>query len=102
MALNLILALFWLMLAVTSLFYLVLHPGGGRIVLFGNDISAGWVAGVGLFMFGYNMLRWWLVRTHKRDREVMRQISDRARHRAEERNPDFDFSDEADDRNDKR
>jgi hypothetical protein len=102
MALNLVLAMSWLMLAVASLLYLLVQPAGGRVVMFGNDISVGWVAGVAVFMFGYNMLRWWLVRTHKRDREVMKQISGRLRNRVEERNPDFDFSEKTDNRHEKK
>jgi hypothetical protein len=58
MALNVVLALFWLVLALASVFYFLLQPAGGRVAVFGNDIPIPWVAGVGVLMFCYNMLRW--------------------------------------------
>jgi hypothetical protein len=104
MALNLVLALCWLVLALASVFYFLLQPAAGRVALFGNDIPVTWVAGISLFMFCYNMLRWWLVRVQKRQREAMKESSgqdalrkdapSKAQHWPKERNPDFDFSDE--------
>jgi hypothetical protein len=100
MAMNLVLALFWLALALASLGYFLLHPAGGTIVLFGNDVSATWIGAIGIVMFVYNMLRWWVVRVRRREREVMNQISRPTRRQPEERNPDFDFSEGSDKRQD--
>jgi hypothetical protein len=86
--LNLILAVFWLVLSVGLFLYPRLHPQGARLTIGQTGISFAWVA---VFFFGYNLLRWWLLRLQKRDRERMDHVSDRH----EERNPDFDFSDDA-------
>jgi hypothetical protein len=91
MVVNLILAVFWLLLAVVAGVYLV-HPAGGRMALFGSDVSAGWVTALAGFMFAYNMLRWWLVKSRQREHAARQQILARTRHRPEERNPEFDFT----------
>ena len=96
MTLNLILALFWLIVSIGLFLYPVLHPEGARLEILRTGIPFAWMT---TFLCGYNLLRWWLIRVKKREREVMDRISDRTRPRGEERNPDFDFSDEAEARN---
>jgi hypothetical protein len=96
MAINLVLAFFWLALALASLAYFLVHPAGGRIAMFGNEVSAMWIGGIGIVMFLYNMTRWWLARARKRERETMSQISHHTRRRPAERNSEFDFSEEPD------
>jgi hypothetical protein len=96
MILNFILALIWLLLAIGSFLYMLLHPGGGQIVIFGKEFSAIWVALFALIMFGFRLLRCWLLRIQQREQENMRRNSSRARRRLEEPNPDFDFSDGSD------
>jgi hypothetical protein len=92
MTVNLILAMCWLALALGSIFYLYFHSEGRTF--FANGISPAWIAGIALLMFGYNMLRWWLVRVRRRDRQAMDRLASRTQHRVEEDNPDFDFTDE--------
>jgi hypothetical protein len=92
MTLNLILAACWLALAIGSILYQLAHPEVRAF--FSNGISPTWISGIALLMFGYNMLRWWLVRVQRRDRQAMDRSAGRMQHRVEERNPDFDFSDE--------
>lgn len=96
MNLNLIMALFWLVLAVACILYSLVSPHGGWVQFFSNRIHVLWMAGIAIFMFGFRLLRWWLIRVQARDREVMSRISGRARRRVEERNPDFDFSQDGD------
>ncbi|HWY87792.1 MAG TPA: hypothetical protein VNX28_13765 [Gemmataceae bacterium] len=98
MILNFILALIWLMLALGSFLYMLLHPGGGRMVIFGKEFSAIWVALFALIMFGFRLLRCWLIRIQQREQENSRRNAGRTRRRQEEPNPDFDFSDHSEKR----
>lgn len=88
---NLILAFFWLALALCAFVGSFIQA---EVVIMRKEISLPWVAGISLAMFGYNLLRWWLSRVQQRDREVMKQISGRLRRHEDERNPDFDFTDD--------
>jgi len=91
MTINLILAFFWLILSI-GLFLYPFFNQGARLNIGDTGISFAWLA---LFFFCYNLLRWWMFRIQKRDREVMEGISGRKRKQEEERNPDFDFNDNA-------
>ena len=90
MNLNFILALFWLVLAVGMFLYPLLNPNGARVTVGDTGVSFAWVA---VLFCCYNLVRWWMFRLQKRDREMMSRPAGRARARLEERNPDFDFSD---------
>jgi hypothetical protein len=93
MVLHFVVALFWLVLALASLIYFFVHPGGGKVDVLGSDVSVMWVAGFAAFMFCFRMLRWWMILVQKHQQKVMDQIySGRSRHHLEEPNPDFDFS----------
>ncbi len=93
MIFNIILAGFWLVVALGLFLYPWLHPQGARLNIGNTGIPFAWVA---VFFACYNMLRWWLTRVRRRDQEVMDQVSGRRRRPSKERNPDFDFSDDAD------
>ena len=95
MNLNLILALFWAVLCIGLFAYPLVNPNGGRFTIANTGISFAWVAG--LFCV-YNLARWWLLRAQRRDREITEQPASRRRPRQEERNPEFDFSDEGEGR----
>jgi hypothetical protein len=82
---NLGLAVFWLVVAL------------GVFISGGTGFPLAW-AWVPAFFCCYNLLRWWLSRLQKRDRAVMKQIAQRMRRPTEERNPDFDFGDDAADK----
>jgi hypothetical protein len=92
MTVNLILAICWLALALGSFLYLLFQPDG-KAFLF-NGVSPAWVAGMSLLMFGYNMLRWWFVRVQRRQRQIAQRAPSQSDLRDQERNPDFDFSNE--------
>jgi hypothetical protein len=96
MAVNLILALFWLVLAVIAAAYLLARPAEGGVHLFGSDVSAGWMAGIAGFMFVYNMLRWWVAKARQKEQLAEREMLAQNRHRTEERNPEFDFGEKKD------
>ena len=93
MILNFILALIWLTLALGSIFYMLFHPGGGRVIVFGKEFSIIWVVLFSLIMCAFRLLRCWLLRVQMREREAMRRRPARTPRRTEEPNPDFDFSD---------
>jgi hypothetical protein len=88
---NFSLAVFWLVVAIALFSYPLLHPQGAPLDIAGTGIPLAWVA---VFFFCYNVLRWWLSRVQRRDRELMRRIARRP-HSTEERNPDFDFGEDA-------
>lgn len=84
MNLSLILAAFWVVMAVLCFTY--------DLRLWGVNISAGWLA---LVLAGYNLVRWWARRSaSQRARELEQAASHRPGRREpeeRERNPDFIF-----------
>ena len=98
MNLNLILALFWAILCVGLFAYPLINPGGGRFTIGNTGIPFAWVAA--LFCL-YNLARWWMLRARRRDREIMEQPLSRERSHPEVRNPEFDFSDEREEKDGK-
>jgi hypothetical protein len=84
---NLILALFWLIVAISLFLYPLLNPAGGQMELGNTGISFAWVA---VFFFCFNILRWWSVRLGKKAREEIKKVPERRR---EEYNPEFNFED---------
>lgn len=88
---NLILTVFWAILCVGLFAYPALNPSGGRFTIGNTGISFAWVAA--LFCV-YNLARWWMLRARRRDREITEQPLSRRPPHPEERNPEFDFSDE--------
>ena len=89
MNVNLILALFWLILSIGVFLYPLLNPAGGRLNIGDTGFSFAWVA---VFLFGFNMIRWWSIRLQRRVSEERRRETDRPREK--EYNPEFDFRDE--------
>jgi hypothetical protein len=86
MPLNLILALFWLIVAIVLFCYPLLDPAGGRLELGSTGTPFAWVA---VFFFGFNLVRWRAVRLQKRAREEAKQVPQRRQEK--EYNPEFDF-----------
>jgi hypothetical protein len=93
MTLNLIVALIWLVLAIGSFLYVFILHTGERASVLGTDIPLIWMPLVALFMFGYRMFCWWLIRKRKRAREALRGYV-ASRRRTEDYHPEFDFSEE--------
>jgi uncharacterized membrane protein len=90
-AMNLILGLFWVIIALALFIQPLINPQAGRLTLGNTGISFAWIA---LFFAGYNLIRWWSIRVNRRDREVMEQRLGRSRRLPEKRHPEFDFSEE--------
>jgi hypothetical protein len=100
---NLILAGFWLVLGVVLLAPVWLWPDQPVLMIPGIEIPVGWLAVV---LAGYNVLRWWLQRSHLRRQREWEDNFQRLRRRAArpgdtqesqtpvERDPNFIFSDD--------
>jgi hypothetical protein len=88
MSVNLILAVFWLVLALGLFIYSAFNPDAARVDFLNSGISIAWVA---LFLSAYNVLRWWLVRGQRREEDRLRRAQKQSQPREKEANSDFDF-----------
>jgi len=97
---NLLLAGFWIVLGL-----LLLAPGsllpGQPVLLPGTKLPMGWLA---MFLGGYNIIRWWMLRSQRRRQRDMQDALTklhRRRIRSEkpvEPDPNFMFTEEPPDR----
>ena len=82
---NLILAIIWLIVLV------VLLVSDVPAVILRTNIPFAWLAAI---LCGYNLVRWWLIRSKSRENAARAPLQRRPK--PEEPNPDFDFSDKPD------
>jgi hypothetical protein len=95
-ALNLLLAVVWLVVAGVCFAISWSDPKGRALGI--TDFSVGWVA---LILCAYNLLRWWAERSSAANRRSLREVSARRRSRDAENqagtkptpDPNFDFTD---------
>src|SRR5438132_7826673 len=90
------LAGFWIVLGLVLLAPAWLWPEQSALMLPGTKVPVGWLA---LFMGAYNIVRWWLQRSHVRRQREMDDALERLRRRAQPRDavepdPNFIFTDE--------
>jgi len=64
---NLIMAVFWLLLAATVFGWQWRHPDGATLTISGTGISFGWL---GVVLGLYNLARWWSGRLAQRRRQM--------------------------------
>jgi hypothetical protein len=91
---NLILAVFWGLLALAAFVLLPVIPGQPSLSLGGTSLNVGWLA---LVFCAYNLLRWFLVRQMTQRQRLLEQRParrPRREHAESEPNPAFDFSDQ--------
>ena len=96
---NLMMAGLWVALGVFVLVWQRLHPAQAPWTIWGTDLSIAWLA---FPLAGYNVMRWWSGRALARERRVYREAEEqrrrslhkRAGQGEEERDPNFDFTQE--------
>ena len=96
---NLMMAGLWVVLGVFVLVWQRLHPGQAPWTIWGTDLSIAWLA---FPLAGYNVMRWWSGRALARERRVYREAEEQRRRSSrkragqgeEEREPNFDFTQE--------
>ena len=95
---KLLMALVWLVLAGCIFLWEWSHPDRGGLTIWETGISIGWGA---VLLSLYNLLRWGMARSYqKRQRAIAdaeaQRLSELRRRSSppQERNPDFDFSDQ--------
>jgi hypothetical protein len=88
---NLFLAAVWLTLGIGIL----MLPDNAPLI---DAEKRPWAGGAALMLAGYNVVRWWLLRSQQKAIEELRRMQQRERLRErptrhdEPPNPDFDFS----------
>jgi len=102
---NLVLAVFWLLLAVALLTWTwVAGDSDWRIPLGNSSVAGGWLALLALLLAFYNLVRWWSSWSYAkqqrelREAEARRRDAERATRRASEsaveRDPNFIFTEQ--------
>jgi hypothetical protein len=95
--LNLMLAGFWLIVALVLLLPLWLAPEQPVLVIPGTKLPIGWLA---LVMGAYNVIRWWMIRSQRQQQREMQDGLARLRKRRilprepVEPDPNFNFTEE--------
>jgi hypothetical protein len=91
---NFLLALLFLIGAI-GVFGYQLATGDRRFHILNTNLSGGWLL---LLMAGYNLVRWWSVRSYQLNQQALRAQASRVRTRYHERerehepDPNFDFT----------
>lgn len=83
MNVNLMMAVFWVILGVPMVIYHWLHPGAAFDNILGTGISAGWLC---IVLGLYNVARWWSARSYAAYRQHLEETALR-RHRREDATP---------------
>ncbi len=95
---KLLVAVFWLLVGGSLIFWQWIQPGKTFLTLGNTGISAGWLA---ILLALYNFIRWWSGRSYLAQRRAWEEAEarrfshrhHRERQAAQEPNPLFDFSD---------